>query len=203
MGYDIILGRDKEDKKLFGNRGIIYLGKGYVQMGNYTSLSNRIWMDIARTHVILIAGKRGCLTEDALVLTNNGYKNISKFNEKEDKIFSFNKEEKRFELEPAKLLEYKISNNEKLLEIEFINGKKLKLTKEHPLLSVININNLISLLYIRAEKLKENNEILSIGESPNDLIPLKIKSIKEIEGIKKVYDLSVNKNHSFIANGII
>lgn len=59
MGYDIILGRDREDKKKFGNRGVIYLGKGYVQMGNYTSLSNRIWMDIARTHVILIAGKRG------------------------------------------------------------------------------------------------------------------------------------------------
>ncbi|VVB78977.1 DNA double-strand break repair helicase HerA [uncultured archaeon] len=59
MGYDIILGRDKEDKKLFGNKGIIYLGKGYVQMGNYTSLSNRIWMDVVRTHVILIAGKRG------------------------------------------------------------------------------------------------------------------------------------------------
>ncbi|MDP2925083.1 MAG: DUF87 domain-containing protein [Nanoarchaeota archaeon] len=59
MGYDIIIGRDKEDKKLFGNRGLIYLGKGYVQMGNYTSLSNRIWLDVARTHVILVAGKRG------------------------------------------------------------------------------------------------------------------------------------------------
>ena len=59
MGYDIIVGRDKYDKKLFGDRGKIFLGKGYVTMGNYTSLSNRIWIDIARTHVILIAGKRG------------------------------------------------------------------------------------------------------------------------------------------------
>ncbi len=36
-----------------------------------------------------------------------------------------------------------------------------------------------------------------------DLVCKKIKSIKEIEGINEVYDLSVDKNHSFIANGII
>ncbi len=59
MPFDIIIGRDKSDKEKFGSRGLIYLGKGYVKMGNYTSLSNKIWMDIARSHVILIAGKRG------------------------------------------------------------------------------------------------------------------------------------------------
>ncbi|MEK6898657.1 MAG: DUF87 domain-containing protein [Nanoarchaeota archaeon] len=59
MPYDIILGRDKSDKVKFGNNGLIYLGKGYVTMGNYTSLSNKILMDVARSHVILVAGKRG------------------------------------------------------------------------------------------------------------------------------------------------
>jgi uncharacterized protein len=59
MSYDIIIGRDKEDKKKFGKKGIVYIGKGYVTMGNYTSLSNKIWLDVARTHVIMIAGKRG------------------------------------------------------------------------------------------------------------------------------------------------
>ena len=59
MPYDIILGRNKEDKKKFEDRGLIYLGKGYVKMGNYTSLSNKIWLDVVRSHVILIAGKRG------------------------------------------------------------------------------------------------------------------------------------------------
>ena len=59
MVYDIILGRDKRDKELFGNSGLIYLGKGYVKMGTYTSLSNKIWMDVARSHAVLIAGKRG------------------------------------------------------------------------------------------------------------------------------------------------
>jgi len=59
MPYDIIIGRDESDKKRFAEKGLIYLGKGYVTMGNYTSLSNLIWMDVARSHVVLIAGKRG------------------------------------------------------------------------------------------------------------------------------------------------
>ena len=59
MPYDIILGRDSADKQKFGKNGLIYIGKGYVKMGNYTSLSNKIYMDVARTHVVLVAGKRG------------------------------------------------------------------------------------------------------------------------------------------------
>jgi DNA helicase HerA-like ATPase len=59
MPYDIILGRDASDKEKFGDKGLIYLGKGYVKMGQYTSLSNKIWLDVARSHVILVAGKRG------------------------------------------------------------------------------------------------------------------------------------------------
>src|SRR3989344_6448306 len=59
MAYDIIVGRDTADKEKFGDKGLIYIGKGYVKMGQYTSLSNKIWMDIARSHVIMIAGKRG------------------------------------------------------------------------------------------------------------------------------------------------
>jgi len=59
MPHDITIGRDKADKEKFGDKGLIYLGKGYVSMGNYTSLSNLIWLDVVRSHVILIAGKRG------------------------------------------------------------------------------------------------------------------------------------------------
>lgn len=59
MPYNIVIGRNKEDKEKFGNQGLIYLGRGYVKMGNYTSLSNKIWLDVARSHIILVAGKRG------------------------------------------------------------------------------------------------------------------------------------------------
>jgi len=59
MVYDIIVGRNITDREKFGSSGLVYIGKGFVKMGNYTSLSNKIWMDVARSHVVLIAGKRG------------------------------------------------------------------------------------------------------------------------------------------------
>lgn len=85
MPYDIIIGRNKEDKEKFGNQGLIYLGKGYVKMGNYTSLSNKIWLDVARSHVILVAGKRGSgksyslgvICEELSDLPNEVRKNIA------------------------------------------------------------------------------------------------------------------------------
>ncbi len=201
MAFDIVIGRDKSDKEKFGDKALIYLGKGYVSMGNYTSLSNLIWLDVARSHVILVAGKRGCLTGETNVFTDKGYKPIKEFNVKEDKILSFNKDKKEFEWETADLLKYDISK-ENLLEIELERGRKLQLTKEHPLLTTTG-KNLLSLLWVTADKLKKGDNVLAIGKAIDDLVQLKIKAINEIEGINEVYDLSVNKNHSFIANGII
>jgi len=59
MPEDIIIGRSEADKKRFGSEGLVYLGRHYVKMGQITSLSNRIMVDVARAHVVLVAGKRG------------------------------------------------------------------------------------------------------------------------------------------------
>ena len=85
MPYDIIIGRDKSDKESFQDRGLVFLGKGYVKMGQYTSLSNKILMDIARSHVILVAGKRGSgksytlgvITEELANLPKEASQNIA------------------------------------------------------------------------------------------------------------------------------
>ena len=57
--YDIIIGRNEEDRKKFGIVGTIPIGKHYVKMGQTTSLSNKIFMDVTRSHVVFICGKRG------------------------------------------------------------------------------------------------------------------------------------------------
>ena len=57
--YDIVIGRDEADKKKFGSKGVILLGKHYVQMGRTTSLSNPVYLDVTRSHVVFICGKRG------------------------------------------------------------------------------------------------------------------------------------------------
>ncbi len=57
--YDIVIGRSKKDKQQFGLDGTIFLGKHYVQMGQTTALSNKIFLDMIRSHVVFVAGKRG------------------------------------------------------------------------------------------------------------------------------------------------
>jgi len=57
--YDVIVGRNDADKKKFGDKGTIFLGKHYVKMGRTVSLSNNLFMDVTRAHVLFIVGKRG------------------------------------------------------------------------------------------------------------------------------------------------
>jgi hypothetical protein len=57
--YDIIIGRDEDEKRKWGKRGTILIGKQYVRMGQTVSLSNDIYLDIARSHVFFVCGKRG------------------------------------------------------------------------------------------------------------------------------------------------
>ncbi len=59
MVYDIIIGRNKVDKEEFGKEGTILIGRHYVKMGETTSLSSNIYMDVARSHVVFVCGKRG------------------------------------------------------------------------------------------------------------------------------------------------
>src|SRR3989344_1552330 len=59
MVFDVIIGRSKKDVEKFGKEGTIILGKQYVQMGQTTSLSNPVYMDVAGAHVMFIVGKRG------------------------------------------------------------------------------------------------------------------------------------------------
>ncbi|MEA3430112.1 MAG: DUF87 domain-containing protein [Nanoarchaeota archaeon] len=59
MVYNIILGRSKKDIEKFGDKGTIFLAKQYVQMGQITSLANKILMDVTRSHIVFVCGKRG------------------------------------------------------------------------------------------------------------------------------------------------
>lgn len=59
MAYEVVVGRSASDRKKFGLDGTIFLGRHYVKMGQTTSLSSDIYMDVNRTHVMFICGKRG------------------------------------------------------------------------------------------------------------------------------------------------
>ncbi len=55
----IIIGRKPSDREKFGDLGTVLIGKQYVYMDQFISLANPVYMDVIRTHAILIAGKRG------------------------------------------------------------------------------------------------------------------------------------------------
>lgn len=137
MPYDIIVGRDSADKTLFDSRGLISIGKGYVKMGQHTSLSNRILMDIARSHVVLVAGKRGsgkCLHGDTLITLANGSQiPIKELENNKEEILSLNDKLKIGSGEKSEFFSRKVN---RLIRLRLRSGKEIKLTPEHPLLTI-------------------------------------------------------------------
>lgn len=59
MVYDIIIGRKKSEIEKFGTKGTVFIARQFVQMGQVTSLANNIYLDVSRSHIIFICGKRG------------------------------------------------------------------------------------------------------------------------------------------------
>jgi uncharacterized protein len=59
MTFDVIIGRSKKDVAKYGMKGTVLIAKQYVKMGQVTSLSNPVHLDVAGAHVIFIVGKRG------------------------------------------------------------------------------------------------------------------------------------------------
>ena len=57
--YDILIGRSEADKEKYGTQGAIFLGKHYIKMGQTVSLSNKVYLDVVKSHVVFIVGKRG------------------------------------------------------------------------------------------------------------------------------------------------
>ncbi len=76
MTYDIILGRDEKDRQQFGTTGTVLLGKHYVKMGPVTALSQPIYLDLNKAHVVFVAGKRGSGKSYSLGVIAEGIANL-------------------------------------------------------------------------------------------------------------------------------
>ncbi|MBA3064231.1 ATP-binding protein [Candidatus Woesearchaeota archaeon] len=74
--YEIIIGRNEKDRKDFGLDGTILLGKHFVKMGQVTSLYNPILLDVIRSHIVFICGKRGCGKSYTLGVIAEGMSNL-------------------------------------------------------------------------------------------------------------------------------
>ena len=57
--YEIFIGRSEAEKEKYGPAGAIFLGKHYIKMGQTISLSNKVFLDVAKSHIVFVIGKRG------------------------------------------------------------------------------------------------------------------------------------------------
>ena len=137
MVYKIIVGRSDSDREKLGDRGTIFIGRSYVKMGQIVSLSNEIYMDVAKAHVMMIAGKRGsgkCLTGDSLITLGDGSLIPIDDLEKDGReVFSLNN---NLKIEKSKKSEFFKREVDKILKLKLRSGKELKLTPEHPLFTI-------------------------------------------------------------------
>lgn len=137
MARKIIIGRNESDRKKFGNKGTLLLGKQYVTMGKTKSLSTPVYLDAIRPHIVLVDGKRGsgkCLPKDALIPLEDGrvipIKELAKEN---SDIYSLDED---WKIKRGVKTEFYERTVDKLLKITLRSGRELKLTPEHPLLKI-------------------------------------------------------------------
>lgn len=152
MAFDIIVGRNESDKKKFGTKGTILLGRAYVKMGQTTSLSNHVYLDVIKAHVVFVVGKRGggkCLLGDSLITLEDGTQaKIQDLEKNNQNIFALNSQLKIKEQIKENFFKRKV---EKILSLKLRSGREIKLTPEHPLLTIKG--------WIPAEKLSIKSRI--------------------------------------------
>ncbi len=137
MSHKIIVGRNKEDLYKFQDKGTAYLGKLYVTMGPTTSLSSEVYLDVVKTHVMLICGKRGsgkCVLGNTLITLNDGttlpIRDLEKNN---NAVFGLND---KLNIKPMRKEGFYKRTVDEILKVKLRSGKEIELTPEHPLLTI-------------------------------------------------------------------
>ena len=134
---NIVIGRTQKQFEKYGEKATGYIGKIVVSSGDDPVLGKKVLMDISRSHVMIVCGKRGggkCVTGDTLVALEDGtelpIKDIEKLNKK---VLSVNK---NLKLNKEKKNDFFKRTVSKILKIKLRSGKEIELTPEHPLLTI-------------------------------------------------------------------
>lgn len=170
MVFDVVIGRSKKEVEKYGKQGTVFLGKQYVEMGQTTALSNPVYLDVAGSHVVFIVGKRGsgkCLEGNTLITTADGTQvKIKDLEQNNEKIFTL---DSNLKLKQELKTHFYKRPVHKLLEIKLRTSKTIKVTPEHPLLTVKG--------WLSAEQLHLGSRIAT----PRKLEAFGDKSLRECE----------------------
>lgn len=138
-----------------------------------------------------------CFVKGTPVLTDKGYKPIESV-KAGDKVFSFNHGSKKVELKTVQRSFGQPIYNRKLVILKTETGRKIVCTDNHKIF-------VPKLGYVRADSLQVNNLVLSTesgGEGvlqEEKIVSIEYEDVEDIE----VFDLTVEYNHNFFANGVL
>jgi uncharacterized protein len=134
---DIVVGRDPNQIRKYGKTGCGFIGKHVVGSGFESHVTNPVKMDLTNPHVILILGKRGsgkCLHGDTLISLSDGRQvPIKELNKEKNNVFGLDEKLKISELKKDEFFSRKVNN---IITLKLRSGKEIKLTPEHPLLTI-------------------------------------------------------------------
>ncbi len=134
---NIIVGRDQDDLKKFGESGTAFIGMHIVGEGEESKLTNAVLMDVTKPHVVLVVGKRGtgkCVEENTpIILEDGSIVPIKDLESDSRKVMGLDQKLKINPLEKSEFFKRKVN---KLLHIKTRSGRQIKLTHEHPLLTI-------------------------------------------------------------------
>jgi uncharacterized protein len=135
--YEIVIGRNEPDRKKYGLKGCMPIAKHYVKMGQTSSLANPIYIDAVRSHVMFICGKRGsgkCLAAGTRITLEDGRRiPIEQLAEDRTKILALGEDLK---VKAQHQTHFYSRTVDELLDITLRSGRRLSLTREHPLLTI-------------------------------------------------------------------
>jgi len=189
MVFDVIIGRSKQDVEKYGKEGTILVGRQYVKMGQTTSLSNPVYMDVAGAHVVFIVGKRGCFVGSTKIKLTNG-KSISFKELVED--YNTGKEHYCYTLKNGTIKKSKIINplltekKAKVIKLTFSNNQEIICTPDHRFM-------LKNLSYKEAKDLERADILKSVTKENTYVLKKEIETKKE-----DVYDIEVPNTHNFV-----
>ncbi len=132
-----IIGRSISDVEKYGDKGTAYLGKVVMSSGERPVLGRKIMMDVTKPHVVLVCGKRGggkCLHGDTEIILKDG--TLKKIKDLEYDVREVMSLDDNYKLKPAEKSAFYSRTVNKIIEVTMRSGKKIKLTPEHPLLTI-------------------------------------------------------------------
>ncbi|MDO8538667.1 MAG: DUF853 family protein [archaeon] len=132
-GNNVFIGRKKNIFEKYGYEGALHIGR--IKEEGYPE--KEVYLDGLNPHVVFICGSRGsgkCLEGNTLITLEDGTQiPIKELELRNEKVLALNHELK---IEKTPKTEFFKRTVNKLLEVKLRSGKKIKLTPEHPLLTI-------------------------------------------------------------------